>query len=326
MDIKLNSLRQPSFFNIFIYIFTGILLWAVTFVGDYVSWGTSFSDISFSSPVPAQQMWFNLLSFFLTILNSILISYFVNRFNLTDTRTFFPFFIFFFLIIAWSPSHDVYYSHICLTLFIGALFQFMNMYHNPDVAEKAFLGSLFIGVASLMLNELIFLIPVCWLGFIIFQNFSLRTLLASLLGALSPWLIYIAVCYFRNPDIIFTDIINYDFKWGFNLDELSIGSMIYIGVIGFILICTIISVYAGFRTSAVSVRKSFNFVFILFIYFTFISFLQQQQSPVLLPFIALCYTLIASQAFAGKKTIFFNILFFTFCVSNLLYIAYNFIA
>lgn len=324
MKIKLNHFTNPSFPLISVYVLLGVVLWITAFIGNQISWGTSFNEISLGA-TNMEQLWSTVASFILTIINAVLILSLVNRFGLLNTRSFLPFFLFFFLIAAWAPTHTIYKSHISLMLFIFALFQFFNLYHNPNPAEKVFLGSFFISIASLLINELIFVIPVCWIGFIIFQSFSLRTFLASLFGVLCPWIIYFGIHYFLFPDAGFNDLLNYNFHWGFNLHELSIGSIIYIAALGIILVITIIGMYMDFHTNTVAVRKSFNFILVLIIFFATISFLQDSISPVFLPFIALCYSIIADQPFTTKKTNFFGILFIIFCVINLLYIIYNFI-
>lgn len=324
MKTKLDHFISPSLFRTSVYALLGIILWSVTFIGSNLSWGSAFNEILLL-PVNGTDIRNNIISLILTLINSILISQLVVRFNLANIRTLLPFFIFFFLIISWEPCHAIYQSHIALTLFILALFQLFDIHHDPRPVEKIFLGTLLLGTAGLFLNELIFIVPVCWLGFVIFQCFSLRTFLSSLLGLICPWIIYSAVYYFIFPDISFQDIYHYNPEWGFSLTDLSIGSIIYIAALSIILIISVIKTYIEFHTNTNTVRKTFNFIVVLLLFFILVSSLQSQITSSFTPFIALCYTLLVIQSFLQKQGRYSTIIFIAFCILNLLYIIYNLI-
>ena len=145
----------------------------------------------------------NIISLSFTLLNAFLISQINTRFTIIRSRTFLPIIVFVLLMSSWNETHITNDSHIVLTLIIFALFFLFSTSRNRKASEYSFMGSLFISVSSILINPLVFLIPVCWIGLILFQSFSLRTLLASIFGAVTPWLLFL------SSKLIFAETLNW---------------------------------------------------------------------------------------------------------------------
>ncbi|WP_163629152.1 hypothetical protein [Paludibacter sp. 221] len=323
MKIELKKIVNPSIGLIFLYVIIGTLIWGITYVGAFFHCETGFNDVLFKLP-DTDFLWKNIVSFVFTVLNSILLSHLINRFSFVSSRTFLPVFIFSLLIAVWEPAHIMYQSHIALMLFIVALFQFFNMYHDRAAMEKAFLGSLLIAASSLLINDLIFVIPVCWLGFLVLRSLSYRTFLASTIGAVVPWIIYAAIRYFISPDIVFADLFNLTFSLGFSMEGLQLPTKIYIGLLLAIFLITLIGTYADFRRNGSITRKNINFILTLLIYFVVVFFFQDSFNGTVFPFIALCFAIFISNVFSTKQTNFYSILFIVFLVLNMAFVVYNF--
>jgi hypothetical protein len=113
-----------------------------------------------------------------------------------------PVFIFNFLMGVWFQTHMFVKAHMALTLILASFYLFFGMYRNPNASSEAFTGSFLIGMSCFLIKPLVVLLPVFWIGFMMFQSFSLRTWLASLFGFLNPLIFYFAASFYLNPEAL----------------------------------------------------------------------------------------------------------------------------
>ena len=262
----------------------------------------------------------NLVGIIFTLLNAFLLAHLNNQHTIIRTRTFLPLFIFLLLMSVWNETHVVNGSHLALTLFILALFNFFNMPKNRQGSEQAFMGSFFIGLASLLIHPLLLLIPMCWFGLMIFQSFSLRTFLASLLGALVPWFLIICVQYLLHTPIDFVQLIQSNFNFDFSLLTLSIPRIIYTVALSVILIMSILGTYSISNSDAIQTRNKLNFLLLMLISILIISVVCRNQVTSFLPIIALIYAILASHPLTLKQNNFYGILFIVFFFLNIAFV------
>jgi len=319
MRIELKNITKPAFAQIILYVFLGLVIWAVSYVGSFYTQGITPDQLS-AQLLDIELLWKNAISIGLTAINAGLLFVLVNQFTFVNTRTFLPTFVFALLIVVWQPLHKTFESHIALLLFICALFCFFNL-SQKEAPEKTFLGSLLITCASFFLNNLILIIPICWLGFIVLRSFSFRVFLASILGVIATLIIYFAVIYTVSPTFDIQMLFNFDFSLNFGIKELQFPTQLYIGLLFVVFIISILGTYADFYTQSNSIRRNINFILILLV--SFIIILNFEKT--LFPFIALCFSVFASHIFSTKKNNFYPILFLAFIFINLAFVVYNFL-
>ncbi|WP_080903034.1 DUF6427 family protein [Parabacteroides sp. Marseille-P3160] len=76
----------------------------------------------------------------------------------------------------------------CLIL---AMYELFSSYHSPEKVSKAFNTALLIGIGSLLWIHIIWFLPLFWYGMYTFRTFSLRGVIASLLGiGIIYWLLF----------------------------------------------------------------------------------------------------------------------------------------
>ncbi|MFA6582573.1 MAG: DUF6427 family protein, partial [Paludibacter sp.] len=248
-----------------------------------------------------------------------------NRFTLIRSRTFLPIFIFVLLLGVWNETHLVNGSHLALTIFIIALFFTFNMFHNRNASEEAFMGSFLISVSSLFINPLIFLIPVFWIGFIMLQSFSLRTLIASLLGTVTPWILTFSGQYLIYSKIDFASVFSIQMNLDFNLYTFTLVNSIYIASMAIILIICLAGMFSNYSRDAIHTRNKLNFIFLLLIAILILSIIFENQFSSFLPIIALLFSFLISHPFTLKQNNFFSIVFIIFCVLNISFVLIKFI-
>ena len=220
----------------------------------------------------------------------------------------------------WNQTHIMIGSLFGLTLFNFALFNFFTMSRDRKASEQAFTGSFLISVGSLLINPLIFVIPVCWVGFMMFQSFSLRTFLASVFGVLTPWILYLSVRFMINPDLDITKQIDVYLNIDYSFSTFSLSEIIYSASIAVIMLIGIIGMYSVSNSDAINTRNKLNFLFLMLLTVIILAFLFRNQFISFLPFIALIYSILISHPLTLKQNNFYGILFVVFCLINIAFV------
>ena len=322
MRLSLKNIIVPSIPLAVVLVGFSVLLWIADFgtPSTKLSSGDSVLSENIQSLFSANAFITNIISLVLTLLNAFLISQLNNRFTIIRTRTFLPLLIFLVLISSWSQTHTTVTSHLSLTLFIFSLFNFFNMSRDKNASEQAFTGSLLISLCSLLIHQYIFLIPICWIGFIFFQSLSLRTLLASIFGTLAPWVIFLAISYFINPSINLLQFVTFNFNFELDFLSIKLQEIIYISSISLIMIIGIFGLFSISNSDATSTRNKLNFLVFLLVILSIVSFIFRNQFNCFLPIIALAYSLLISHPLTLKQSNFYGILLVIFIVLNIAFI------
>lgn len=267
----------------------------------------------------------NLIGISFTLLNAFLLAQINNRFTIIRTRTFLPIFVFLMLLSSWNETHTAIGTHFALTLIMLALFYILSMSRDKKSSEQAFMGSLLLSASSLIFNPYIFIIPVCWIGFMIFQSFSLRTFLASILGTLAPWVLFISGKYVFQNELNLNQIFLIQPSIDFSFSTISLPTLIYLGAFIFISIISIIGLYSLSNGDAIHTRNKLNFLVLLFISLSVLSFIFRHEFILFLPLIAVVFSLIFAHPFTLKHNNFYGIVFYVFCFLNIAYVISKYI-
>jgi len=323
MRVSLKNLVIPSIPLAVFLVVSCFIIWMSAFVGarfsTYAILNTSLVN-SLQSLFLPNSIFPNLVCISLTLLNAFLVAQINNRFTIIRTRTFLPILIFLILMSTWNQTHVMMGSLIGLTLFIFALFNFFTLSRDRKASEQAFMGSMLISMGSLLVNPLIFLIPVCWIGFMMFQSFSFRTFLASIFGVLIPWIIYLSVQYSLVPEFDITKQLNIYLNIDYTFATYALSEIIYAVALGIIMLISIIGMYSITNSDAINTRNKLNFLFLLLLSVIVLAILFRNQFASFLPFIALIYSILISHPLTLKQNNFYGILFVVFCLFNIAFV------
>ena len=300
-----------------------LAVWAVAF---FYGGSTVFSEnlspaaTVIQSAFVQNNLLLTLLCFLTSSLNAVLLAVFCNRFILVNTRSVLSIFIFLLLTGVWGCSYTSLYSHLALTLFIVSLFSFFRMYHNSNAVEHAYMGSFLIACASIIVPEYIFLILTCWVALFGFKSFSLRVFLASIIGILTPFILYFSCLYLFDGNVDFHWLINHFIA---NI-TLSIGNfsgyyIVYAVIVLLILLLCIINVYTGFSKNTIHARKNINFILFIFISSIVIHIFFIKSFTSIIPLTILGSAIFLSHTFALKQTKFLRFLFVCFFLISILF-------
>lgn len=267
----------------------------------------------------------NFISLLLTSLNAFLISQLNNRYTIIRTRSFLPVMFFLLLMASWHETHLFVLLHIALTFFLLAMFVIFSVYRDRNASEQAFLSSFLIAVASTLFEPLILYIPLIWVGLILFHSFSLRNFLATLIGVVSPWLIYIAIRYYFQPDLNWLVNITSSFEFGLPLLSRPLNEIIYVITLFVVLVLGIAGLTSNINQDSMQTRSLINFnIWLLALSFLFSMFLKNHYM-IFMPFVGLSYAILLSHPLTLKKSNFYGYVFVGFIVVNLAFVISNMI-
>lgn len=327
MKVSLKKIIVPQIHIAVLMVVSCLLLWVAAYLAGPASEADFRNNyvVSFlQTLIVPRTLFSDLYSISFLLLNAYLIAQINNRFTIIRSRTFLPILIFLILMCTWDETHEVNGSHITLTLFIFSLFYFMGMYRDKNSTENAFMGSFLIGLSSLINNPLIFLMPACWIGISIFQSLSLRTILASIFGVVAPWILFFSGIYYFHPDTDFLHIFNTGFYLHPELLSLTLIHQIYLISILIVLAICIVGMFSISSGDVIRTRNNLYFLLILLFTVLFISLFFDNQSIIILPIIAMLYSIIASHPFTLKLNTFYGILFIFFCTINIAFVVLKF--
>jgi len=314
---------SPSLLVISFFFLCYLAVWAIAF---FYSESAIFPKRLSPAAVAIQSVFSQykflliLLSCSASIFNAILLVVFSNRFILVNTRSILPVFIFLLLICVWSCLYTALYSHLTLTLFIASLFSFFKMYHDRKAVEHAYMGSFLIACASIIIPEYVFLLLACWIVLFNFKSFSLRTFLASIIGVLTPFILYFSCFYLFDGSVDFSWFFNhFIIETTFSIGDFSGYFLTYVAIIFFILVFCATSVYADFSKNTIHARKNLNFILFILLFSIAIRVFYTDTLTSLMPLTVLGSTIFLSHAFTLKQTKFWRFLFVCFFLTNILF-------
>ncbi len=316
MKISIKNIIVPSIPITILMIGSCFGLW---FLGYFRDFNTHLLNINISDfkliDFKFNTLSTNIINIVLVIINAILLIQLNNIYTLIRTRTFLTILIFLFLMCTWSETHLLIGSHLATTFFTFSLFYFFRMYRNTQASEQSFMGSFFIGLCSLIFNPLLVLLPICWIGFIMLQSFSLRTFLASLFGFIAPWILYFATKMYIHPEHLLA--LN-DLNFHITIKPVipSLPFLVYIIALCIILVICLFGMYSKFQSDAIHTRSKLNFLFLFLLAFLLIAITFNIPFIAYLPFIALLFSVLASYTFSLNQNNFYSIIFIIFFVLN----------
>ncbi len=151
-----------------------LLLWVPDFMGAEASvWNTVFTMV-------------------LAIVNAVFLMYLFFQIGVTSTRRSMPLFCYLLFIGSISVLHTCWSSQLTLLGIQVVLLLLAGCYRSENAVQESFIGTVIILACSMMQPDMLFLLPVFWIGLAVQRAFNLRVLLASVIAcvvfALYVWL------------------------------------------------------------------------------------------------------------------------------------------
>jgi hypothetical protein len=170
---------------------------------------------------------------------------------------------------------------------------------------------------------MILYVPLIWIGLILFHSFSLRNFLATIIGVVTPWMLYLVVRAYFYPDLLWLNQLLTSFDIGFSILTRPINEIAYMAVLAVLFIMGVVGLISNMNQDSMQTRAMLGFL----IYFALFSFLFSMffvhHFFVFLPFVALGFAILFSHPVTLKKGNFYAILFLVFIFVNLAFVVSN---
>lgn len=307
-----------AIFMVIIYL----AMWTLAFV----AYSPSGEHTEIISGLLNEYGWLRLLLIFLmTALNLLLIANLNSRYSVIRTRSFAPIFVFALLSVSWKDNLVFVSAHISLFIFIIGLMLFMGMYKNRKATEASFLGTLLFSLTGFPNSACLVLIPVIWIGFFIMKSISLRVFLASLIGALIPWIFYAFGCWYFNYTTLLPSEFVSTFEPGLIFIDTDLNEKIYIGFLILATATGLTGLLSNTMNDSVQTRKNMYLIILFTISLLLIICFFPHARFAFLPATAFGISFILAHPFTLNKSNFYRILFIIFTFINLLYFTANFL-
>jgi hypothetical protein len=270
--------------------------------------------------------WLRLLLIFLTTaLNLLLIANLNSRYSIIRTRSFAPIFLFALLSIVWKDNFMFVSAHFSLFIMIIGFMLFMGMYKNRKATEASFLGTLLFSCLGFLNTAYLVLIPVIWLGFIIMKSFSLKVFLASLIGAMLPWIFFASGCWYYNFATNLPEEFIKNFEPGLVFTDAGLYEKIYIGFLLLVTATGLMGLLSNMMNDSVQTRKNMYLIILFTSFLLLITCFFPHARFAFLPLTAFGISFILAHPFTLNKSPFYKILLLVFIVVNLIYFSLNFL-
>jgi hypothetical protein len=206
-----------------------------------------------------------VLAAVIVFVQSLLLNYIVNHFNLLGKPTLLPALMYITLSTLFTPFLVLTPELFCNFLLIWILFKLFSLYKIKDAKPTTYDMGLIIGLGTLIYIPFIYLFLLIFIGLTIFRPIIWREFLTAIIGFLTI-LFFLVVYYYLNDklDQLYNVIQPNNIKL---IHSLTLGkyNLWVLLPVCIILILCLLKIQQNFFRSYVQVRKSFQLIFIVFL-------------------------------------------------------------
>ncbi|MBP1663784.1 MAG: hypothetical protein H6Q19_924 [Bacteroidetes bacterium] len=324
MKLSLQKIIAPSF-----------AVTALTYTVSFGLWIAMFFLYRYPNPMPgiagavaenflsSGSILAYLITFAVTVLNSLLIAQMNNKFAFIRTRTFMPVFIYLLLSTCWLQIHGNYLAVIASFFLLVAVFLSLQMYKDTRGVEQAFLAFFCVSLGSLLVHDLVYLLPFFWIGFIFLRCFSFRTFFASVFGFITPLIFVYSIMFFiMNQTTLFPDSKGVVFEFQF-LNYANLPLLIYFGAIFLIFSLAMTALSGNTRHDVIQARNMLFFLRVMAFGLLMLLIFRFSNYTYYLPLIAALFAILTAYTFTLVKNLFYYIVFIVLCVVSLAYVVFQ---
>ena len=162
---------------------------------------------------------YRLMSYLLNLLVFAFSAFVMQRISdielLIRERTRLPFMIFMLLISTNGGLFSFNAISVVLLCLVGVIYALFMSYHVPEAVGRFYNAGFFIGVAGLLLPQVLWFIPLLWIGMYRFRSLDFKSFGASLIGILIVYWFVLGWCIWKHDfsifAMIYTALIDFNF-------------------------------------------------------------------------------------------------------------------
>ena len=182
----------------------------------------------------------------------VIVSYVMQRITdiemLIRERTRLPFMLFLLLVSTNAGLLPIKEVSIALLCLVFAVYELFYSYQSPELTGKFFNIGVLIGVAGLFMPQILWFMPLFWIGMYQFRSLDFKSFMASLIGVLIIYWFVLAWCVWKHDYFMFSAL--YDELTDFRFLSIEIVQLYQIGTIVVLPVLTM--VFFHVKTDALS--------------------------------------------------------------------------
>lgn len=221
------------------------------FMPDHPSnYSSGESDYAFIKLIPLETIpfWVNQTASFIL---HLILGYFLitlnNTFGIIRVRASIQTCVYLMLVAACPAIHFLCPGNAAAVAMLLSIFFLFASYQHPNGAFALFDSFTLLGIGSLAFPQLVYFVPILWIGAFMFQSLTIKSFFASILGWSLPYWFFFGYAFFTNQIELFyrpfLEIVN------FHTPQLGLLQSWEIATLSFCLILYIVSVIYVFTTS-----------------------------------------------------------------------------
>lgn len=267
----LKILKSNKAYNLILFPFLGILLWA----SDLISPGTyNFSPgedqtvlfepvLNLTRENPLIQV---LIALVLVIILGFLLQKINSQYSFYNVRTILPSYLLILLAGGVSSLHNLHPVYFAAAFFALAIDRSFGAFEKKTISSNSFDTGFILGIGSLFYANLILLFPAFIIGLrIINPEYNWRNLSLSLLGLLLPWIFAFSYFFVNDNTSQLFHILLLNVGTKNNLLDENLSLQIYSGFWMFILFVSSLVMLRNFDREKISTRRYFGVFIILWL-------------------------------------------------------------
>lgn len=142
-----------------------------------------------------ESTWLVVLTMLLTCANGALLTLINLRTQLSREMLGTPLLLYMLVCAAFTPVHTCWQAQLVTGAMLGVLLLIQNGYRVLSTASDSLRATLYLSLSSLLVPDMVWMIPMIWLMYAILNSLQPRTLLASIIGVALVSL-YVAIAHF----------------------------------------------------------------------------------------------------------------------------------
>jgi hypothetical protein len=264
-----------------------------------------------------------LLAAVVVLLQSILVNYLINHYNLLGRPSFLPALMYVTLSGLFTPFLVLSAPLLCNFVIIWMLFKLLELYKTEDSKSVAFDLGMLVAIGSLIYLPFTYLMAVVWAALIVFRPFDWREWTASLIGYVTIFF-FIGVAYYLTDRLPHLREIWLPLGSSFAAPEvLDKYDLILLIPVFIIVVLGLFKLQENFFKSYVLIRKAFQLLFFMVIVAAFSFYVRPQfgLSHFLLCTVPIAIFFAYYFLYAGKRWVYESL--FVFLIASIIYFQFN---
>lgn len=268
--------------------------------------------------------WQDVINLLVCALTAYLLIEINTAFTLIRTRSTLHVSFYIFLSTTCLFLHSFQYAVFVPLAFLIATSQLFSSYESPYPAGSIFHAFFFIGLGSLLFPQLLYFVPLFYLGMISFRSLSLKSFFAELTGLCMPyWLFFGYAFYYDKMNLFYHPLQELIHFQPISYGTLGMDRIISCGIITLISLVSSVHYFHVSYLDKVRTRIFLSFLITVEAWIYLLGILQPQHFDILLQMQIIVGSILTGHLFTLTHNRFTGIFFITTFVLLIVLTIYN---